>query len=309
MKRNYHEPRVLRLKSSVGICGVNYVDDVKALQVMMMEAGYQAATGRTLKTDGRCNNETNEAIIWYQRLLTLSPSGLIQPMDQWFLEALKNARQPLWRPMVSSGPLQVREAQFTFDNEGADYITATDPFRPHSYPLFSRILHWPNSAASGVTLGRGYDMGNRSSGEIFATLRQAGIEEYKAILASKAAFLKGRDAASFVKVYGPLFGEITHQQQIRLFEIAIQFYISEAKRIFSGRKARMMSAISWEKMRVRLKDIYIDSLYQGCESAGEFARLILLDDLKSVRLYLKTDRAQMNSHGRNLKRLQYINGL
>lgn len=221
MKRNYHEPRVLRLKSSVGICGVNYVDDVKALQVMMMEAGYQAATGRTLKADGRCNNETNEAIIWYQRLLTLSPSGLIQPMDQWFLEALKNARQPLWRPKVGSGPLQVREAQFTFDNEGADYITATDPFRPHPYPWFSRILHWPNSAASGVTLGRGYDMGNRSSGEIFATLRQAGIEEYKAILASKAAFLKGRNAASFVKVYGPLFGEITHQQQIRLFEIAI----------------------------------------------------------------------------------------
>ncbi|NCH95950.1 hypothetical protein [Cronobacter dublinensis] len=309
MKRNYHEPRVLRLKSSVGICGVNYVDDVKALQVMMMEAGYQAATGRTLKTDGRCNNETNEAIIWYQRLLTLSPSGLIQPMDQWFLEALKNARQPLWRPMVSSGPLQVREAQFTFDNEGADYITATDPFRPHPYHWFSRILHWPNSAASGVTLGRGYDMGNRSSGEIFATLRQAGIEEYKAILASKAAFLKGRNAASFVKVYGPLFGEITHQQQIRLFEIAIQFYISEAKRLFNGRKARMMSAITWEKMRVRLKDIYIDSLYQGCESAGEFARLILLDDLKSVRLYLKTDRAQMNSHGRNLKRLVYINAL
>ncbi len=202
MKRNYHEPRVLRLQSSVGICGVNYADDVKALQVMMMEAGYQAATGRTLKADGRCNNETHEAIIWYQRLLTLSPSGLIQPMDQWFLEALKNARQPLWQPMVSSGPLQVREGQFTFDNEGADYITATDPFRPHPYPWFSRILHWPNSAASGVTLGRGYDMGNRSSGEIFATLRQAGIEEYKAILASKAAFLKGRDAVSFVKVYG-----------------------------------------------------------------------------------------------------------
>ncbi|ELY2563603.1 peptidoglycan-binding protein [Cronobacter sakazakii] len=309
MKRNFHEPRVLRLQSSVGVCGVNYADDVKALQELMMKAGYQTATGRSLKVDGICNNETKEAIIWYQRLLTLSRSGLVQPFDQWFIEALKNASQPEWRPRITSGPLHVREAQFTFDNEWTDYITATDPFRPHPYPWFSRILHWPHSAASGVTLGRGYDMGNRSAGEIFATLRQAGIEEYKAILASKAAFLKGREAASFVKFYGPLFGEITHQQQIRLFEISIQFYISEAKRIFNGRKARMMSAISWEKMRVRLKDIYIDSLYQGCESAGEFARLILLDDLKSVRLYLKTDRAQMNSHGRNLKRLQYINGL
>lgn len=271
MKRNFHEPRVLRLQSSVGVCGVNYADDVKALQELMMKAGYQTATGRSLKVDGICNNETKEAIIWYQRLLTLSRSGLVQPFDQWFIEALKNASQPEWHPRITSGPLHVREAQFTFDNEGTDYITATDPFRPHPYPWFSRILHWLHSAASGVTLGRGYDMGNRSAGEIFATLRQAGIEEYKAILASKAAFLKGREAASFVKFYGPLFGEITHQQQIRLFEIAIQFYISEAKRIFNGRKARMMSAISWEKMRVRLKDIYIDSLYQGCESAGEFA--------------------------------------
>ncbi len=253
MKRNFHEPRVLRLQSSVGVCGVNYADDVKALQELMMKAGYQTATGRSLKVDGICNNETKEAIIWYQRLLTLSRSGLVQPFDQWFIEALKNASQPEWRPRITSGPLHVREAQFTFDNEGTDYITATDPFRPHPYPWFSRILHWPHSAASGVTLGRGYDMGRRSTGEIFATLRQAGIEEYKAILASKAAFLKGREAASFVKVYGPLFGEITHQQQLRLFEIAIQFYISEAKRIFNGRKARMMSAISWEKMRVRLK--------------------------------------------------------
>ncbi|EPN9527265.1 peptidoglycan-binding protein [Cronobacter malonaticus] len=309
MKRNFHEPRVLRLQSSVGVCGVNYADDVKALQELMMKAGYQTATGRSLKVDGICNNETKEAIIWYQRLLTLSRSGLVQPFDQWFIEALKNASQPEWRPRITSGPLHVREAQFTFDNEGTDYITATNPFRPRPYPWFSRILHWPHSAASGVTLGRGYDMGNRSAGEIFATLRQAWIEEYKAILASKAAFLKGREAASFVKVYGPLFGEITHQQQLRLFEIAIQFYISRAKRVFNKNKAKMAYAISWENMRPALRDIFIDSLYQGCKSADEFARLILLDDLESVRTYLKTDGAQLKSYGRNLKRLKYINDL
>ncbi|EOV9682721.1 peptidoglycan-binding protein [Cronobacter malonaticus] len=309
MKRNFHEARVLRLQSSVGVCGVNYADDVKALQELMMKAGYQTATGRSLKVDGICNNETKEAIIWYQRLLTLSRSGLVQPFDQWFIEALKNASQPEWRPRITSGPLHVREAQFTFDNEGTDYITATNPFRPHPYPWFSRILHWPHSAASGVTLGRGYDMGNRSAGEIFATLRQAGIEEYKTILASKSAFLKGREAASFVKVYGPLFGEITHQQQLRLFEIAIQFYISRAKRVFNKNKAKMAYAISWENMRPALRDIFIDSLYQGCKSADEFARLILLDDLESVRTYLKTDGAQLKSYGRNLKRLRYINDL
>lgn len=152
-------------------------------------------------------------------------------------------------------------------------------------------------------------MGGRSSGEIFATLRQAGVEEYKAILASKSAFLKGRNAAYFIKVYGPLFGEITHQQQIRLFEIAIQIYIARAKRIFNKRKAKSTSTISWETVRLKLRDIYIDSIYQGCTSADEFCRVILLNDIEAVRTYLKTDGAQMSSYGRNLKRLKYIDGL
>ena len=51
-------------------------------------------------------------------------------------------------------------------------------------------------------------MGSRSSGEIMATLRQAGIEEYKAVICSKAAHLKGRQAGQFVKVYGSLVGEM-----------------------------------------------------------------------------------------------------
>ena len=57
-------------------------------------------------------------------------------------------------------------------------------------PYFSRVLHWPGGV-SGVTLGRGYDMGSRSVGSILSTLRQAGLEEYKCVLCSKAAGFKG----------------------------------------------------------------------------------------------------------------------
>lgn len=115
--------------------------------------------------------------------------------------------------------------------------------------------------------------------------------------------------SDFIKVYGPLFGEITHQQQIRLFEIAIQIYIARAKRIFNKRKAKSASTISWETVPPKLRDIYIDSIYQGCTSADEFCRVILLNDMDAVRTYLKTDGAQMNLYGRNLKRLKYIDGL
>ena len=205
-----HDPKVLhsdRPFSSVGMCGKNVPSDVKKLQQMVIRAGYQLATGRTLKVSGQCDQSTIEAIIWYQRLLNMSPSGMVSPVDTFFMQALEKALSPHWRPRHTGGSLHVHEGQITFDSEGVDYITAVEPFRQKRYPNFSRILHWPQQGNSGVTLGRGYDMGGRSVGEIYSSLRQSGIEEYKAVICSKASCLKSRLADQFVKVYGPLVGE------------------------------------------------------------------------------------------------------
>lgn len=72
-----HAPRVFRLTSSVGDCGTNDPKEVKIVQQKLVDAGYSVATGRHIQPDGRCNLDTVEAIRWYQRLLNLSPSGLI----------------------------------------------------------------------------------------------------------------------------------------------------------------------------------------------------------------------------------------
>ncbi len=80
-----NEPRIYRLKGTVGNCGANNPDDVKTIQKMIIGAGYTLSTGRTLSVNGVCCPQTREAIIWYQRLLTLSPSGLIHPTDSFFI--------------------------------------------------------------------------------------------------------------------------------------------------------------------------------------------------------------------------------
>lgn len=228
-KRHYPNPRVFRLTGSVGFCGTNNPDEVKTLQKLIADAGYSQTTGRYITVNGRCDLQTQEAIYWYQRLLNMKPSGLIHPVDYWFMHALHEATTPRWRPRHVAGPLIVRQGQTTFDSEGVDYITAVAPFRQPKHLLqFSRILHHP-TVESGVTLGRGFDMKKRSAGEILATLRHADIEEYKAVICSKAAYLTGREAETFVQFYGPLVGEITHQQQIRLFEIAYQENVIYAK--------------------------------------------------------------------------------
>jgi hypothetical protein len=260
-------PQVFRLSSSVGACGTNNPDEVKALQSLIKNAGYSQATGRVLTINGRCDSATSEAIIWYQRLLNISPSGLVQPTDTWFMQALNEAGAPHFRSKHKGGPLLVPQGQLTFDAEGVDFITAVEPFRQRRYPNFSRILQWPPTSSSGVTLGRGYDMGNRSVGEIFSTLRRAGIEEYKAVICSKSAYIKGTHAGQFVKVYGPLVGEITHQQQISLFGLAYQVKLNEAQNLYGRVCRNIPNAPIWEQLEQKVRDVIIDIFYQGVHNA------------------------------------------
>ncbi|WP_342325354.1 peptidoglycan-binding protein [Kosakonia sp. BYX6] len=311
MKRiQQYAPMIFRLTSSVGDCGTNNPKEVKIVQQQLIDAGYAVATGRHIYPTGNCNIDTIEAIRWYQRLLNLSPSGLINATDIWFMQALEEASTPHWRPKNVSGPLQVSIGQMTFDAEGSDYITAVAPFRQNSYPFFSRILHWPEVGGSGVTLGRGYDMGSRSSGEILSTLRQAGIEEYKAQLCAKAAGLKNREASQFVGVYGPFVGEITHQQQIRLFEISYREKIEYSKGVYSRqvRRLRIINALAWNSLDPAIRDSFIDTLFQGNITARKMVKIMaegggrqeVIDYLRSDS-NLSRDSRRTNIRVRNLQ--------
>ncbi|MEW5291705.1 peptidoglycan-binding protein [Erwinia papayae] len=293
-----------RLSSSVGACGSNAPADVKKLQQMISDAGYPLSTGRRLIVDGRCGQGTIEAIRWYQRLLTLSPTGLVMPVDTFFMQAVSRALSPHWRPRNTIGPLHVHEGQITFDAEGVDYLTAVAPFRQSHYPFFSRVLHSPPMGNSGVTLGRGYDMGRRSRGEIHATLMQAGIEEYKAVICSKAAHLKSRPAREFVQVYGPLVGEISHQQQVQLFAIAYKAKLAQARSLY-GKVARSVpGAPSWHALDRKVRDVVVDIFYQGVHSAPDLIRAAI-NGKKALAFFIRNDMNLMR-YEQQRKRLRYL---
>jgi len=282
-QKRYHDPMVLHpnlVFTSVGTCGTNQPEEVKKLQRMVMNAGYQQATGRELEISGKCGQDTIEAVVWYQRLLNLSPSGLVGPTDSWFTEALKEM-SPHWRQRQPNGPLHVHEGQITFDAEGHDYITAVVPYRQHRAPFFSRVLHWPGQN-SGVTLGRGYDMGGRSRGEVYSTLRQAGLEEFKAVICSKAAGLKANQARKFVQVYGPMVGEISHRQQIRLFEIIYPNYEKLSKNYYLKYTKNIPDAATWDAIDVKIKEVYIDIVYQGVDDVIVLVKAVASNNPKQL---------------------------
>jgi len=305
-QKRYHDPMVLQpdsLFSPVGNCGTNQPEEVKKLQRMIMNAGYQQATGRELEINGKCAQDTTEALVWYQRLLNLSPSGLVGPTDSWFIAALKEM-SPHWRPRQQNGPLHVREGQITFDAEGHDYLTVVEPFRPHRTPYFSRVLHWPGYS-SGVTLGRGYDMGSRSRGEVYSTLRQAGLEEFKAVICSKAAGLKGHQAGQFVQVYGPMVGEISHQQQIRLFEIAYRIKRDETERSYLRNTKNQHEAIPWHSLNQKIRDVLVDIYYQGTTEAESLCLSAMDNDESKLIAHISANAHYMTFES-SRNRIRYL---
>lgn len=88
------------------------------------------------------------------------------------------------------GPLQVSRGQITFDSEGNDNANSI---------YFSRVPHVPSSA-SGITIGRGYDMKERTQTQVYRDLQGVGIPHATAQKFSKGVGLKGQTAKTFLKV-------------------------------------------------------------------------------------------------------------
>ena len=128
---------------------------------------------------------------------------------------------------------------------------------------FSRAIHWPGNHESGVTIGRGYDMGGRTLEEIFTDLRSAGVPEEQARAISSATGLKGESARNFVNVNRDIIGTITRQQQAALFEKIYPLYVQKAEENYDHWTASQPSRTEWNELQPAIRDILTDFVYQG----------------------------------------------
>ena len=86
--------------------------------------------------------------------------------------------------------LKVSKGQVTFDSEGNDNKGTIH---------YSRVPHWPGGC-SGLTIGRGYDMGRRTKKEIIDDLTKAGVDIETAKKLAESAGLVGKKAKEFLEV-------------------------------------------------------------------------------------------------------------
>ncbi|MBI5368008.1 MAG: hypothetical protein HZA54_13290 [Planctomycetes bacterium] len=100
----------------------------------------------------------------------------------------------------------VERGQLSFDAEGTE-----------GGLFHSRRAHLP-PGLSGVTIGRGYDIGQHSTKQVMAALRAAGLSESDARKFAGAAGLRGEAARTWLKAHAATLREITPAEQKKLFE-------------------------------------------------------------------------------------------
>ncbi|GAB6388944.1 pesticin C-terminus-like muramidase [Stutzerimonas marianensis] len=151
--------------------------------------------------------------------------------------------------------LKVPRGQLTFDAEGNDIEDSL---------FFSRVPHWPPVGASGVTIGRGYDVGHQPN--VKDDLECVGISEPllswlsggKGLTKSKASDYLNSATARIRSTH------ITRKQQHDLFVFVYEFMEKDVRRICEKRDViEAYGATDWDALHPKIKDMLVDLRYRG----------------------------------------------
>lgn len=157
--------------------------------------------------------------------------------------------------------LIVEKGQLTFDAEGNDNQNSI---------YFSRRAHWPPVGDSGITIGRGYDIGQQPN--VRDDLKEAGIEgEYLSWLVG-AAGKKKNDAKIYLEnsETSKRQSNISRKQQYSLFRYTYKFIEMDVERI--SKKKSVIDQYAppssdgdalWEGIDRKIKDLMVDLRYRG----------------------------------------------
>ncbi|HGB2244983.1 TPA: pesticin C-terminus-like muramidase [Salmonella enterica subsp. enterica serovar Aberdeen] len=150
--------------------------------------------------------------------------------------------------------LKILKGKLTYNAEGNDISSS---------PYYSRVIHWPGNELSGVTIGRGYDMGDRSESDVYHDMVTSGIPDEQAAKISKGAGLKGNRARDFVALNKIKIGEITLQQQEMLFSIIYPKYIDRTIVNYNKWTSGVSGVKPWDALDSRIQEVLVDFVYQG----------------------------------------------
>lgn len=137
----------------------------------------------------------------------------------------------------SAGTLTLTHGELTITGEGNDADT--------------KYIHWPRTAKSGVTLGKGYDIGSRTAAQVISELTAAGMGIEQATKISRGVNKFGNDAGAFVTANKTSVGEIAKSVQMNLLGAMLPKYEAEAKDLATSSTPTKDSAGNYTNARGR----------------------------------------------------------
>lgn len=285
----------MAISGSVGQGAKNNPADVKIIQKLLQKNGYP-----NLRDDGAFGPKTLDAIKSYQAKFLRQPDGVVDSNGRTFRKLVAGNSQgsPSGAPQenrhLNTGRLTVNAGQVTFNAEGND--------NPHNI-YFSRHLHWPRGA-SGVTIGRGYDMGGRTQESIYLDLTRCGVPADQAELMSHGKKMTGGTAEQFVKHHRNECGVISREAQARLFELIYPRYVSSAKSVYLSKTASFPERTSWELLKAPIREIAVDFVYQGM-GFERTMKACMTNDYDTLINFIETN-AQAQSYEGGRQRANYL---
>lgn len=155
----------------------------------------------------------------------------------------------------AAGDFMVELGQLTFDAEGME-----------QGKYHSRTPHVPTDS-SGLTIGRGYDLKEKTEKLIVSDLIFSGLDSSEAKKYAKGVGLVGDAARKFIK--NNKLVEITPKQQKKLFQLIYTRLEQDVVRICNKFKViKDYGKVDWGNLCPAIKDIVIDLRFRGDYNPG-----------------------------------------
>lgn len=288
----------MSILGSVGLGGKNQYGDVKKVQQLLQRNGFPQ-----IRDDGRIGPKTIQAIKDYQSRF-MRADGIVDVNGRTYTHLLRGTA-PGRAPAPSSAPppvnrssdsgrLTVSSGQVTFNAEGNDTPTSL---------FFSRQIHWPKGV-SGVTIGRGYDMGHRSADKVISDLVLAGVPQAQALSMSRGKGLTGASAGRFVDQYKTECGVISREAQAKLFELIYPGYAATAKNVYLTKTSQFPERTEWDQLHPAIRDMVVDFVYQGL-GFERVMKQCMYNDFDTLINYIE-ENAQIKQYEGGRQRANYL---
>ena len=197
-------------------------------------------------------------------LWALAISGLV------YAQGTQVSPKPRGTDPTASDDFRVSKGQLTFDAEGEE-----------GGAWHSRRPHVP-SDTSGLTVGRGYDMKEKTPEKVRTDLVQAGVSETTAKLYAKAAGLEGDEARQFIAKNA--LPEITPAQQKALFGRAYAEMERDVRRLADKADVvKEYGRVNWDRLDPAIYEALVDLRFRGdytLATRKKLQKYVVANDLK-----------------------------